>query len=201
MRHHRARPNDDRSRPSPTLAVAAAVVRPAVATVVALLLASAALAQTPDAAATERSPAAVTEVARRVVLDPTTYGLATVFYTANRLDWNSSQPLFRHGYYETHPGYTVSGFSHDVPVSYAEGNRRILRQSLTLFGQSVANNALSASLERALINRAPRHRKLIRTLGWIERTAFASYWSYRLSVQHFEQWRRNQRLASEIGAK
>ena len=69
-----------------------------------------------------------------------------------------------------------------------------------LFGKSVVNNAVSASLERALINRAPGHRKLIRTLGWIERTAFASYWSYRLSVRHLEQWRLNQRLALEIGA-
>ena len=80
-------------------------------------------------------------------------------------------------------------------MSYAVGNRRIARDTVGLLGWSVANNAASAVIERALISRAPRHRRLIRTLGWIERVSFASYWSYRRSVRHWEQWRINEDLA------
>jgi hypothetical protein len=142
----------------------------------------------------------LSEVAKRVAWDPTTYAPTILVYTTRQLDWNTSQPLFRMGYFETHPGYTRSGLSPDVPVSYAEGNRRIRRQTTILFGRSLANNAICAGIERALIARAPRHRKLIRTLGWIERTAFASYWSYTLSIRHIEQWQRNQAMARQVGA-
>jgi hypothetical protein len=35
-------------------------------------------------------------------------------------------------------------------------------------------------------------------LGWIERTAFASYFSYVLSEQHFRQWQKNEAMARQI---
>jgi hypothetical protein len=148
----------------------------------------------------EREPFAQ-EVVRRVAIDPTTYAPAIIVFTANHLDWSSSQPLFRLGYLEVNPRFTVSGRPVDRPIGYAEGNRRIAQDSATLFAWSVANNAGSAIIERALIDRAPRHRKLIRTLGWIERVAFASFWAHRLSARHFEQWRANERLARELGAR
>lgn len=140
----------------------------------------------------------LTEVARRVVLDPTTYATAAIVYSSLHLDWKSSQPMFQAGYNEAHPGYTRSGLANDVPVDYGEGRRRNQKLALQLFGRSVANNAISALVERALIARAPRHRKLIRTLGWIERTVFASYFSYVLSVQHFEQWKKNEAMARQL---
>jgi hypothetical protein len=52
-----------------------------------------------------------------------------------------------------------------------------------------------------LAKRYPDRRKLLRTLSWIERIAFASYWSHRLSAAHFEQWRTNERLARQYGYK
>jgi hypothetical protein len=143
----------------------------------------------------------IADVAKRLVLDPTTYAPAAIVYTSLHLDWKSSQPMFRAGYNEAHSGYTRSGLANDIPVGYAEGQRRNLNLALRLLGRSAANNAISAVVERALIERAPRHRKLIRILGWIERTAFASYFSYVLSEQHFEQWRKNEAMARQIGAR
>jgi hypothetical protein len=138
-------------------------------------------------------------LARRVTLDPTTYAPTLVVYTARQLDWSSSQPLFTAGYLEANPGYTISGRPGDVPIGYAAGNRRIARDTIGLLGWSATNNAASTIVEHALIARAPRHRRLIRTLGWIERASFAAYWSHRLSRRHFEQWRANERLARELG--
>jgi hypothetical protein len=124
-----------------------------------------------------------------------------VVYTARQLDWSSSQAVFKYGYLEANARYTTTGLPNDTPVAYAVGNRRIARDTVGLLGRSVANNAACAVIERILIERAPRHRRLIRTLGWIERASFASHWSYRLSVRHFDQWRDNERLARQLGAR
>jgi hypothetical protein len=152
-------------------------------------------------ARTEVHRPVLTDTIRRIVLDPTTYAPAAIVYTSLHLDWRSSQPMFRAGYNEAHPGYTRSGLANDVPVGYAEGQRRNLNIALNLLGRSVANNAVTSLVERALIEKAPQHRKLIRVLGWIERTAFASYFSYVLSEQHFRQWQKNEAMARQIGAK
>ena len=143
----------------------------------------------------------ITETLRRVLLDPTTYAPAAIVYTSLHLDWKSSQPMFRAGYLEAHPGYTINGLPYDIPVNYAEGRRRNRDVALRQLGRSVANNAVSAVVERLLIERAPQHRKLIRAIGWIERTAFASYFSYVLSEQHFDQWQKNKAMARQISAR
>jgi hypothetical protein len=142
----------------------------------------------------------IQEVALRVALDPTTYAPTAIVYTARQLDWSSSQVLFKLGYVEANPRYTTTGLPIDTPVPYAVGNRRIARDTVGLLGKSLANNAASAIIERVLIERAPQHRRLIRTLGWIERVTFASYWTHRLAVRHFDQWRANERLARQLGA-
>jgi hypothetical protein len=165
----------------------------------AVLLASAASGQ--DRSVAREGGALLWEAAQRVALDPTTYAPTAVVYTSQRLDWASSQPLFRIGFLEANPRFTTSGLAFDRPVSYAEGKRTIVRDAAALFGKSLANNAACAIVERVLIARAPRHRKLIRTLGWIERISFAAYYSHRLSVRHFEQWRANERLARQLGAR
>jgi hypothetical protein len=64
---------------------------------------------------------------------------------------------------------------------------------------SVLHNLSERLVEHLLLPRYPRHRKLIRTLGWIERSAVASYWTYRLSAGHLRQWQENERLAREFG--
>jgi hypothetical protein len=170
-----------------------------------MLLATAALviAGAMDAAAqpaSDRGAPLLAEVAGRVARDPTTYAPTIVVYTARQLDWSSSQPLFALGYLEANPRYTISGRADDTPIGYAAGNRRVARDTIGLLGWSAGNNATCALVERALISRAPQHRRLIRTLGWIERGAFAAYWSHRLSRRHFAQWRANEDLARALGA-
>jgi hypothetical protein len=134
------------------------------------------------------------EVFMRVVKDPTTYALPPIVYTAHRLDWDSSQKLFAHGYLEANPKFTLSGRVDDVPISHAAGKRRILRYSASMIGRSALNNGICALVERRLIERAPHRRKLIRTLGWIERGFVTAYWSYRLTHNQVGQWRDNERV-------
>ena len=134
----------------------------------------------------------------RVVKDPTTYALPPIVYTAHRLDWDSSQKLFAHGYLEANPNFTLTGRVNDVPISHAAGNRRILRYSASMIGRSVLNNGICALVERRLIERAPHRRKLIRTLGWIERGFVTAYWSYRLTHNQVGQWRENERLLGTL---
>ena len=109
------------------------------------------------------------EVFTRVAKDPTTYALPPIIYTAHRLDWDSSQKLFAHGYPKPTRTSRVTGRVNDVPISYAAGKRRILRYSAAMIGRSALNNGICALVERRLIERSPEHRTLIRTLGWIER--------------------------------
>ncbi len=134
------------------------------------------------------------EVVTRVLKDPTTYALPPIVYTAHRLDWDSSQKLFGHGYLEANPKFTLTGRVDDVPISHAAGKRRILRYSAATIGRSMLNNGICAVVERRLIDRAPHRRKLIRTLGWIERGMVTAYWSYRLSHNQVGQWRDNERV-------
>jgi hypothetical protein len=168
-----------------------------------LLVIGAAFASPGAAVAQDRGEARdvplLQEVAKRVALDPTTYAPTAIVYTARQLDWSSSQTLFTLGYVEANARYTTTGLPIDTPVSYAVGNRRIARDTVGLLGKSVANNAASALIERVWITRAPQHRRLIRTLGWLERVSFASYWAHRLAVRHFDQWRANERLARQLG--
>lgn len=143
--------------------------------------------------------AVIVDLARQVTLDPTTYAPAATLYGSMRLDWTSSQPFFRNGYAEDNARYTRNGLPHDVPISYADGNRRILRDAVAVLPMSLAHNATNRVVERLLIERFPNHRRLVRTLGWIERISFGSYMSYRLSAAHFRQWKFNTRRAAELG--
>jgi len=139
------------------------------------------------------------EAFTRVLKDPTTYALPPIVYTAHRLDWDSSQKLFAHGYLEANPKFTLTGGIDDAPISHAAGNRRILRYSAATIGRSVLNNGICAVVERRLIDRAPQRRKLIRTLGWIERGMVTAYWSYRLTHNQVGQWKDNERVLGTLG--
>ncbi len=138
------------------------------------------------------------EVFTRVLKDPTTYALPPIVYTAHRLDWDSSQKLFAHGYLEANPKFTLTGRINDVPISHAAGKRRILRYSAATIGRSMLNNGICALVERRLIDRAPHRRKLIRTLGWIERGFATAYWSYRLTHNQIGQWADNERVLAGL---
>jgi hypothetical protein len=144
---------------------------------------------------------AVGSIFKRVVLDPTTYAPAVIAYDGTMRDWNTSQPFFRHGFYERNERFTLSGLPNDRPLSYEAGQRRILNDAFVTLEMSLINNVSSQIFERVLIDRFPERRKLVRTLGWIERSAFASFMAYHLSAQHYQQAAANQAYAQQMGFK
>ena len=139
------------------------------------------------------------DVTKAVVFDPTTYAPATLSYTSMKLDWNSSQPLFRNGWVEQNQRFTLSGRSNDVPVSFVDGNKQIRNMALMHLQESIVNNAAANIFERVLANKYPQHRTLFKILSWSERIAFASYVSYYASAQHFKQAERNRQMALQFG--
>ena len=152
-----------------------------------------AAAQDPD------RPPPVADIIKLLALDPTTYAPAALAYEFHHLDWQSSQVFFQHGFLEHNGEFTVSGRADDTPVSYGVGNRRIVVAGFAVLRTSLIHNVSDAVIERVLVGRYPDHRKLVRSLGWIERISFAFYLSYRESASHFRQWRRNQQLAQRLG--
>jgi hypothetical protein len=86
-------------------------------------------------------------------------------------------------------------------MSYADGRRQILKDALMNVEVSLAANITSRMFERGLIQRYPHRRKLVRTLGWIQRIALASFLSYRLSEAHYRQAEENRRLATQLGLR
>ena len=96
------------------------------------------------------------DITKSVVLDPTTYAPATLSYTSMRMDWNSSQPLFRNGWVEQNRRFTMSGRPNDMPVSYAEGNNRIRHMALLHLQESIVNNAAANIFERVLAENTQR---------------------------------------------
>jgi hypothetical protein len=165
----------------------------AIVVALALLVASSVSAQD------QNHPSFVPDVVKKVILDPTTYASAIVAWEATRLDWRSSQIFFQNGSFEHNPRFTVSGRGDDTAIGYAAGNRQIVTDAIANMQLSLVNNVSERVMERLLTPRYPNHRSLLRTIGWIERSAMASYWSYRLSAAHFRQWQENERRARQLG--
>jgi len=139
------------------------------------------------------------DVTKAVVFDPTTYAPATLSYTSMKMDWDSSQTLFRNGWVEQNHRFTVSGRANDLPISFTDGNRKIRHMALLHLQESVINNTATNLFERVLAERYPQHRTLFKVLSWVERIAFASYVSYAASANHFKQAERNRQLAIQFG--
>ena len=139
------------------------------------------------------------DVTKAVVFDPTTYAPATLSYASMRLDWNSSQPLFRNGWVEQNRLFTISGRPNDIPLSFEDGNKKIRSMALLHLQESIINNAAANIFERVLADKYPQHRKMFKVLSWVERIAFASYVSYMASASHFKQAERNRQLAVQYG--
>jgi hypothetical protein len=139
------------------------------------------------------------DITKSVVFDPTTYAPAALAYTSMKMDWDSSQMLFRHGWYEQNYRFTVTGRPNDRPVSFIDGNRRIRHMALLHLQESAINNVAVNVFERVLAERYPEHRRLFKTLSWVERIAFASYVSYLASANHFRQAQYNNQLATQYG--
>jgi hypothetical protein len=157
------------------------------------------LASSPVAAQPRETASVVTGVVRDVLLDPTTYAPAIISWSATRLDWQSSQVFFQNGAFEHNPNFTVSGVGDDTAVGYGTGNHQILMDAMANLQFSVVNNVSSRVVERVLLPRFPSHRRLVRTVGWIERSAMASYLTYQLSASHLRQWQENKAHAEQLG--
>ena len=65
-------------------------------------------------AQTETDSNVVWDVTKAVLFDPTTYAPATLSYTSMKMDWDSSQTLFRNGWVEQNQRFTISGRPNDV---------------------------------------------------------------------------------------
>jgi len=139
------------------------------------------------------------DVTKAVVFDPTTYAPATLSYTSMKMDWNSSQALFRNGWVEQNHLFTISGRPNDLPLSFSDGNKKIRHMALLHLQESVVNNVAANIFERVLADKYPDHRKLFKVLSWVERIGFASYMSYAASANHFRQTERNRQLAIQFG--
>ena len=139
------------------------------------------------------------DVTKAVVFDPTTYAPATLSYTSMNMDWKSSQTLFRNGWVEQNRLFTVSGRANDLPVSFADGNKKIRHMALLHLQESIVNNVATNVFERVLAEKYPEHRTLFKVLSWVERIGFASYMSYAASANHFKQAERNRQMAIQFG--
>jgi hypothetical protein len=149
--------------------------------------------------AQERDGSFVGGVIKSTVLDPTTYAPAILNYDSTIRDWNTSQPFFQNGFVERNARFTLSGRANDRAISYSAGRAKILHDALGVLAVSAIHNASTRVIERALIERHPERRTMIKTFGWIERIAVASVLSYKLSAAHYRQWKHNERLMRELG--
>jgi hypothetical protein len=167
---------------------------------IALVMTAMFAAPSTRAFAQDREPSNfLVDVGKRVLLDPTTYAPAAVAYYATKRDWDTSQPFFQAGANEMNPRFTVSGLPNDRPIGYEAGNRRIALDALVNLQISAVSNFAGNVVERMLVEKYPEHRKAIRAVGWIQRIGVASFLSYQLSSQHFEQARLNEQLARQWG--
>ena len=64
---------------------------------------------------------------------------------------------------------------------------------------SLVHNVTDRMIERVWLRGHPNHPRPVRTIGWIERSAVASYLSSRQSAGHFRQWQANDRRARQLG--
>jgi len=167
-----------------------------------LILASVALLWAPPASAQGQGPWTFTSsILKSVARDPATYAPGPLKYQAMRLDWDSSQIFFQHGFVERNPRYTASGLPNDVALSHAAGSRRLALDSAVVLGQAATVSLAERAAEGLLIRRFPQHRKVMLVAGRAVRILGASYLSYSTSMAHFQQWRRNERLARRLGFK
>ena len=141
------------------------------------------------------------DVTKAVVFDPSTYTPATLAYTSMKMDWESSQALFRNGWMEQNRRFTVSGRANDMPVSFDAGNKKIRQMTLLHLQESIINNTAANLFERVLAVKYPQHRKLFKVLSWAERVGFASYVAYAASANHFKQTEVNRQMAVQYGYK
>jgi hypothetical protein len=165
-----------------------------------LVILTCAVATSRDASAqNDNRQSLLSETVKGTLLDPTTYVPAIVSYDATMRDWKTSQPFFQNGFMEHNARFTVSGLADTTPVGYGTGKTQILNDALVTLGTSVLQNAGNRLVAHALLERYPTHRKMVKTMAWIERISVASLMSYQRSAQHYRQGQHNEELAAQLG--
>lgn len=149
----------------------------------------------------EKRSSAFVDVVKGVIFDPTTYGPALIGYHATMKDWNTSQLFFQNGFVEHNARFTVTGRPDDTASSYTVGRNQVFKDAVAVFGVTAAQNATSRIVERALLHRYPEHRKIVKTIGWIQRISVASLMSYQLSAGHYRQAQVNAQRTAELGLR
>ena len=139
------------------------------------------------------------DVTKAVVFDPTTYAPATLSYTSMKMDWDSSQTLFRNGWVEQNHRFTVSGRPNDVPIELCRRQQEDSPHGAAASAGVDHQQCRGEHLRARACRKYPQHRKLFKVLSWVERIAFASYVSYAASANHFKQTERNRQLAIQYG--
>lgn len=162
-----------------------------------------AAAQTPGSDLEEADPARslVLSSVRQALADPTTYMPAAIDFAGKKLDWDSSQVFFRHGYGESNAEFTTNGIPGGPAIGRGAGDRKILGYSLQTLSTSFAHNAASRILERSVLARlrGQRQRKLCKALFLAERVVVTSLISMKVSQANFRQWQINTRRAEILG--
>ena len=143
--------------------------------------------------------AIVADLLKRVIFDPTTYVPAVVASEATHLDWRSSQIFFKNESREHHPRFTVSRRAGYGAIDYVAGNRQITTDAIANREFSFVNKVTDRVMDRVLLRGYPKHRKLVRAFGWIERSAVTSYLSHRRSAGEFRQMQENRRRMRQFG--
>lgn len=149
----------------------------------------------------EKRSSGLASVVKGVVFDPTTYAPAALGYDATMKDWNTSQPFFQNGFVEHNARFTVTGQSDATALPYTTGKNQIVKGAVSALGMSVVQNTTSRLVERALLERFPDHRKVVKTIGWIERISVASIMSYHYSAAHYRQAQINAQRATDLGLR
>ena len=113
--------------------------------------------------------------------NPLTYAPAALVGVASSLDWASSQRYFRQGWFESNPGFSVSGNRNAEPLSPGAGYRRlVVHEVLPVLATSIAVNTFSYWLEQKGLRRVGR------ILRWTTGGALTA-----VSARSFRQWQRN----------
>ncbi len=162
---------------------------------VGLLLAALLILSSPASAQTK--PNIFSKALKQVVLDPTTYAPAIVFYDSDIRDWKNSQPLFKLGLVEMNPRFTISGQVRDIPISYEAGRKIIIADTFFVGGESFVHNYTERLLENQLKKQNLQHPRLIKTIGWTERIAFAVWLAQYQAGPHYRQISLNERMYRE----
>lgn len=164
------------------------------------LFAGQAAAETQEQNQDEKYRLKVGRLLKKTFLDPTTYAPAGLYFTAAKLDWDSSRPFFIHGWKESNPNYTISGKPNDWPISHAAGNRKmIFRETLPLLGISALTNFGLNALEDIATHRDPKRKKFNKFIFTVTKIGLAGFSSYIWSKPNFHQWQKNRRIARELG--